>query len=132
MKRVDLKEFSVCQSCDDQPTRLVSALQRHYAVLQALALDEDEMPELKDETLPDEQGMAKSGVVNALEEFKVSVFGENYDQEGADALSSKTESDAAKKRKAIHENAAKESEQYDWAELADSGKLKDLTVVELK
>lgn len=41
-------------------TRLfLAALQRHYAVLQALALDEDEMPEIKDETLPDEEGMAR-------------------------------------------------------------------------
>lgn len=37
----------------------LAALQRHYAVLQALALDEDEMPEIKDETLPDEEGMAR-------------------------------------------------------------------------
>lgn len=36
-----------------------AALQRHYAVLQALALDEDEMPEVKDETVPDEEGMAR-------------------------------------------------------------------------
>ena len=38
---------------------LLAALQRHYAVLQALALDEDEMPEIKDETLPDQEGMAR-------------------------------------------------------------------------
>lgn len=38
---------------------LLAALQRHYAVLQALALDEDEMPEVKDETAPDEEGMAR-------------------------------------------------------------------------
>lgn len=37
----------------------ISALQRHYAVLQALALDEDEMPDVKDETLPDEEGLAR-------------------------------------------------------------------------
>lgn len=36
-----------------------SALQRHYAVLQALALEEDEIPEIKDETAPDEEGMAR-------------------------------------------------------------------------
>lgn len=36
-----------------------TALQRHYAVLQALALDEDEMPDVKDETLPDEEGFAR-------------------------------------------------------------------------
>jgi ATP-dependent DNA helicase 2 subunit 1 len=34
-------------------------LQRHYAVLQALALEEDEIPEIKDETLPDVEGLAR-------------------------------------------------------------------------
>lgn len=38
---------------------VLAALQRHYAVLQALALDEDEIPGVKDETLPDEEGMAR-------------------------------------------------------------------------
>lgn len=37
----------------------LSALQRHYAVLQALALEEDEMPEVNDETVPDEEGMSR-------------------------------------------------------------------------
>lgn len=37
----------------------LAALQRHYAVLQALALEEDETPDIKDETLPDEEGMAR-------------------------------------------------------------------------
>ncbi|KAL0322697.1 UNVERIFIED_CONTAM: ATP-dependent DNA helicase 2 subunit KU70 [Sesamum angustifolium] len=92
VKRVDLKNFSVCQFANP-------ALQRHYAVLQALALDEDEMPDTKDETLPDEEGLA---------------------------------SEASKKRKAIAENATKEYANYDWLDLADNGKLKELTVVELK
>ncbi|KAK9141103.1 hypothetical protein Scep_010784 [Stephania cephalantha] len=121
MKRIDLKDFSVCQFANP-------ALQRHYAVLQALALDEDEMPEVSDETLPDEQGMARPGVVNALEEFKISVYGENYDYEA----STKAESDAAKKRKAAAETAAMECAHYDWAELCEGGKLNGLTVVELK
>jgi ATP-dependent DNA helicase 2 subunit 1 len=34
-------------------------LQRHYAILQALALEEDELPETKDETMPDEEGMQR-------------------------------------------------------------------------
>ncbi|XP_052173907.1 ATP-dependent DNA helicase 2 subunit KU70 [Diospyros lotus] len=122
MRRVDLKDFSVCQFANP-------ALQRHYAVLQALALDEDEMPEIKDETLPDEEGMGRLGVVNALEEFKNSVYGENYDD--GDKTNEKP-SDASKKRKAIAENAVKESANYDWPDLADTGKLKDLTVPELK
>ncbi|KAI3853730.1 hypothetical protein MKW98_025247 [Papaver atlanticum] len=123
VKRVDLKDFSVCQFANP-------ALQRHYAILQALALDEDEMPELNDETLPDEQGMSRQGIIKALEEFKVSVYGENHDQEEADALFATTE--ASKKRKANAENASKESEKYNWAELAEQGKLSYLTVVDLK
>lgn len=124
MRRIDLKDFSVCQFANP-------ALQRHYAVVQALALDEDEMPEMKDETIPDEEGMARPGVVKALEEFKVSVYGENYDEENDFGANGK-ESEASRKRKAIAENAVKESSNYDWADLADNGKLKDLTVAELK
>lgn len=43
---------------------LFAALQRHYAVLQALALDEDEIPDVKDETVPDEEGMARYPIVS--------------------------------------------------------------------
>uniref|UniRef100_A0A7C9F9K8 ATP-dependent DNA helicase 2 subunit KU70 n=1 Tax=Opuntia streptacantha TaxID=393608 RepID=A0A7C9F9K8_OPUST len=119
MKRIDLKEFSVCQFSNP-------ALQKHYAALQALALEEDEMPEIKDETLPDEEGMARPGIVNALEEFKQSVYGENY-HEGDDNIGA-----ASKKRKAIADRAIQESANYDWEDLAENGKLKDLTVTELK
>ncbi|KZV52069.1 hypothetical protein F511_36064 [Dorcoceras hygrometricum] len=122
VKRVDLRQFSVCQFANP-------ALQRHYAVLQALALDEDDMPDIRDETLPDEEGMARPGIVKALEEFKLSVYGENYEEN--DVASGKT-SEASKKRKAIADNASKEYVNYDWTDLADNGKLKELTVSELK
>ncbi|TXG66694.1 hypothetical protein EZV62_007969 [Acer yangbiense] len=124
MKRIDLKDFSVCQFANP-------SLQRHYAVLQALALEEDEIPEINDETAPDEEGMARPGVVNAIEEFKLSVYGDSYDEENAHAGNGKV-SEASKKRKAVAENAVKESANYDWADLADNGKLKDMTVAELK
>ncbi|KAL7124321.1 hypothetical protein ABFS83_14G040700 [Erythranthe nasuta] len=124
MKRVDLKNFSVCQFANP-------ALQRHYAVLQALALDEDEMPDIKDETIPDEEGMARPGVVKAFEEFKLSVYGENYEQENELMDTGKT-SETSKKRKAVAEHATKEYANYDWSDLADNGKLKELTVAELK
>lgn len=123
IKRLDLKDFSVFQITNP-------ALQRHYAVLQALALEEDDIPEIKDETLPDEEGLSRPGVVRALEEFKSSVYGENYDEESELVTGKPTE--ASKKRKAHAEFAMKECENYDWGELADTGKLKDLTVVELK
>lgn len=126
LKRVDLKDFSVCQFANP-------ALQRHYAILEALALGDDEMPETADETVPDEEGMARPVVVNALEDYKVSVYGENHDQEEAENNAAKsTISDAAKKRKAIVETAVQECANYEWADLADNGKLKDLTVTELK
>ncbi|KAI3459721.1 hypothetical protein Pfo_016384 [Paulownia fortunei] len=124
VKRVDLKNFSVCQFANP-------ALQRHYAVLQALALDEDEMPDIKDETLPDEEGLARPGIVKALEEFKLSAYGENFEQEN-DLMDSEKTSEASKKRKAIADNATKEYTNYDWSDLADNGKLKELTVAELK
>ncbi|KAG9447442.1 hypothetical protein H6P81_013570 [Aristolochia fimbriata] len=124
LKRVDLKDFSVCQFSNP-------ALQRHYALLEAFALGEDEMPQTVDETLPDEEGMSRPGIVKAVEEFKTAVYGENYDQEEAEKAKS-SGSDASKKRKAAAEHAAKESSRYNWDELVDSGKLKDLTVVELK
>lgn len=124
VRRVDLKDFSVCQFANP-------ALQRHYAVLQALALDEDEMPEIKDETVPDEEGMNRPGIIKALEEFKGCVYGEDYDEE-RDLTTKGKVSEASRKRKAIAENAMKEFANYDWPELAVEGKLKDLTVAELK
>uniref|UniRef100_A0A0D9WWA1 ATP-dependent DNA helicase 2 subunit KU70 n=1 Tax=Leersia perrieri TaxID=77586 RepID=A0A0D9WWA1_9ORYZ len=117
------ENFSVCQFANP-------ALQRHYGILEALALGEDEMPDVKDETLPDEEGLARPGVLKAIEEFKASVYGENYDQEEAEAAAAKA--GASKKRKAASDAAEQKSAAYNWAELADAGKLKDMTVVELK
>ncbi|XP_021804842.1 ATP-dependent DNA helicase 2 subunit KU70 isoform X2 [Prunus avium] len=124
IKRFDLKDFSVFQFANP-------ALQRHYAVLQALALEEDEIPEIKDETVPDEEGMSRPAFVSALEEFKQSVYGDNYEEEN-DAVGNGKASETSKKRKAVSENAVKESGNYDWVDLADNGKLKDLTVTQLK
>ena len=45
------------------------ALQRHYAALQALALDKDELEETDDYVVPDDEGMAKfRDVIDAFEE----------------------------------------------------------------
>ncbi|KAJ3705585.1 hypothetical protein LUZ61_009290 [Rhynchospora tenuis] len=125
IKRIDLKDFSVCQFANP-------ALQRHYGALQVFALGEDEMPDIKDETLPDEDGLSRPGVVKAIEEFKTAVYGENYNEEEEEKTAGGAHADAARKRKAIAEKAAEESKSYDWAVLADKGKLKELTVVELK
>ncbi|KAG8375963.1 hypothetical protein BUALT_Bualt09G0013800 [Buddleja alternifolia] len=126
---------SKTQECPEEATRapvleVKASLQRHYAVLQALALDEDEMPDIKDETLPDEQGLARPGIVKALEEFQISIYGENLEQENE--LDSDKTRGTSNKRKTIADNATKEYANYDWADLADNGKLKELTVPELK
>lgn len=65
----------------------------------------------------------RPGVVGALEEFKCSVYGDNYDEESELARNGK-ESETSKKRKAIAENAVKEAATYDWSELADTGQVK--------
>ncbi|GJN10072.1 hypothetical protein PR202_ga28133 [Eleusine coracana subsp. coracana] len=87
--------------------------------------------------------IANPGVVKTIEEFKASVYGDYHDQEEADAAATKaSRGEASKKRKAITDAASQKSAAYDWAELADNGKvsnrllslekLKDMTVVELK
>lgn len=62
----------------------------------------------------------RPGVVKVIEEFKLSVYGDNYDEESAVGNASET----TKKRKAATENAVKENANYDWADLADNGKVK--------
>lgn len=109
VKRVDLRDFSVCQFANP-------AIQSHYAVVQALALDEDEMPEIHDETLPDEEGMSRPGIAKAMEEFKVSVYGENYDEEEENKGNVK----GVRKRK-TEEAAVNKAAYYDWSKLADDG-----------
>ncbi|CAH2037265.1 unnamed protein product [Thlaspi arvense] len=116
MRRLELKDFSVSQFANP-------ALQRHYAILQAIALDEDELRETKDETLPDEEGMKRPGVVKAIEEFKQSIYGDDSGEESDSGAK-----DKSRKRKAGVADAGN----YDYIELANTGKLKDLTVVELK
>lgn len=58
-------------------------------------------------------------MVRASEEFKTAVYGDNYDEENE--IGKPTE--ASKKRKAMVEFAIKECKQYDWGELADTGKV---------
>lgn len=64
----------------------------------------------------------RPGIARALEDFKLSVYGENHDQEEADKTSSKScAGEATKKRKA---NAEAAVGSYSWAKLADEGKVR--------
>ncbi|KAH8945077.1 hypothetical protein BDL97_12G020900 [Sphagnum fallax] len=109
------------------------AMQRHYAILQAIALEQEEesLLEATDTTLPDSKGIMRA--TSAVQAFKDAVYGPQHDQEEADAAAERAKgSIASQKRKAAAEVACKEAQNYDWGELADTGKLKDLTVPELK
>ncbi|KAG8100464.1 hypothetical protein GUJ93_ZPchr0013g35322 [Zizania palustris] len=88
------------------------------------------LPDHPSKCLASEYFVSGPGVVKAIDEFKASVYGENYDLDESEAAAAKA--GASKKRKASTDAAAQKSAAYDWAELADTGKLKDMTVVELK
>ena len=62
----------------------------------------------------------RPAVVKAIEEAKLSFYGDNYDEE-SDHLGKEKVGEASRKRKEIAENAAKD---YDWADLADNGQVK--------
>lgn len=64
--------------------------------------------------------MHRPTVAKAIEEFKLSVYGDNYDEE-SEHLGKEKVGEASRKRKAVAENAAKD---YDWADLANNGKVK--------
>lgn len=126
LKRIDLKDFSPAHYANP-------ALQRHYAILEAVALLEDELPDPMDETMPPEEQMQKPAISQAVKEFKDSVYGPDHDLQEEEAAAEKLKGSAAsQKRKAAEEVAAKDYEKYDWSELADAGKLKELTISELK
>jgi ATP-dependent DNA helicase 2 subunit 1 len=59
-----------------------------------------------------------------VQAFKDAVYGPQHDQEEADAAAERAKgSIASQKRKAAAEVACKESQNYDWGELADTGKV---------
>ena len=60
----------------------------------------------------------RPAVVKAIEEFKLFVYRDNYDEE-SDNLGKEKVGKASRERKAIAENAAKEYAIYDWADLAE-------------
>ncbi|XP_024517551.1 ATP-dependent DNA helicase 2 subunit KU70 [Selaginella moellendorffii] len=126
IKKLHLREFTVYDIQNP-------ALQRHYSNLQALGLQEDTVEEVEDCTLPDEEGMKRPSIVAVVQAFKDTVYGADHDQEEAAAEAERAKgSVTAQKRKAAAEVATKESEKYNWRQLALDGELKKLTVVELK
>lgn len=85
------------------------ALQRHHGILEALALGEDAMPDIKDETLPDEEGLARPAIARTIEDFKISVYGENHDLEEANSKAKKSATSEASKKQEAEAEAAIQS-----------------------
>lgn len=57
--------------------------------------------------------------------FKNGVFGENYEAEEAESAAAKERGSAAtQKRKAAAELATTEAQEYNWGQLADTGKVR--------
>eukprot|EP00850_Spirogloea_muscicola_P010017 SM000057S18447 [mRNA] locus=s57:676613:688225:- [translate_table: standard] len=123
IRRIELKDFSPDQISNP-------SLQHHFAIIEALALDEDEAREVKDETLPDEKSLERPAVRAAVQAFKDAAYGENHDAEEAEKEYAKGAS--ARKRQATAEAAVEAARDFDWPELAEQGKLQELTAEQLK
>lgn len=126
IKKLHLKNFSVADYPDP-------ALQNQYSILQTVALEQDEenLPKIEDFTVPDTKVIERADFFVKI--FKNGVFGEHHDEEEREAAAAKERGSAAtQKRKAAADLASTEAQEYNWAQLADTGKLKDLTTEQLK
>ncbi|CAL5220319.1 g2309 [Coccomyxa viridis] len=103
-------------------------LQRHYQVLEALALAETP-PDVEDSLKPDHEWML-STANDELESFRNSVYGANHNEPGIGKKSAST----PKKRPAPEDDPALKDAlaQHDYKALAASGKLGKLKVDDLK
>lgn len=112
-------------------------LQRHYAVLQALALDED-LPEDQDEVdnqttafQPDLDGMAKFEPI--MREFKEAVEDSITEEDRQMyAVVSKKRKGTSAESAAKRAKAAEDALTYDWAEMAANGELAKKTMPIMK
>lgn len=118
-------------------------LQKHYAAIQALALDEEvlEFDEKKDSTLPDVKGFEQDEINDAITKFRDKCGGELIDA----STSAKRKSSAVTGRKSTTKKLAKSKagdsneadaletfDKEEWAALATSNAIQKKTVVQLK
>ncbi|CAH0476765.1 unnamed protein product [Peronospora belbahrii] len=115
-------------------------LQKHYAAIQALALDEEvlEFNEQKDTTLPDAEGFGQDEVKDAIANFRKICGGELLDA----STNAKRKSPALGRRKATTKKLVKcnlgkpEAEETfdkeEWADLVASDMIQKKTVIQLK
>ncbi|KAG7395792.1 X-ray repair cross-complementing protein 6 [Phytophthora boehmeriae] len=117
-------------------------LQKHYAAIQALALDEEvlEFDESKDTTLPDAEGFGQGEVKDAITSFRDACGAELLD-----VSNSKRKSSTSGSRKTTTKKSAKDKQgtaekpvaeetfdKEEWAALAASNAIQKKTVPQLK
>eukprot|EP00271_Cylindrocystis_brebissonii_P013166 TRINITY_DN32781_c0_g1_i1.p1 TRINITY_DN32781_c0_g1~~TRINITY_DN32781_c0_g1_i1.p1 ORF type:complete len:644 (+),score=134.74 TRINITY_DN32781_c0_g1_i1:202-2133(+) len=110
------------------------ALQAHYAVLQAQALDEQELLQEEDVTMPNYERLSGPAESLALVQFKAEVYGADYDaNEGMKAAASAQKAvemeHKTKKRKADADDAASG---INWQRLVMDNELQSVTSDNLK
>ncbi|KAL3662452.1 hypothetical protein V7S43_012310 [Phytophthora oleae] len=123
------------------PTFENPELQKHYAAIQALALDQEslEFDEKKDSTLPDAEGFGQDDVKDAITKFREVCGGELINASTA----TKRKPSASGGRRTTTKKLAKgsssgkpaEEETFDkteWAALVASGAIKKKTVAQLR
>lgn len=114
------------------------SLQKHYANLQALALDRDAEEEIVDYVQPDEEGMQKFS--HLMQQFKQELFPENYDPQPKKTPGKKRAredddmgddpSGPPKKRQKTSNSVSIDG--IDWKALAEAGTLGSLSMAHLK
>ncbi|KAG7388283.1 X-ray repair cross-complementing protein 6 [Phytophthora pseudosyringae] len=115
-------------------------LQKHYAAIQALALDEDELEfdEKKDTTLPDAEGFGQDEVKDAITSFREACGGElidastNAKRKSSASGGRKTTTKKTAKAKAGKPAAAETFDKEEWAALVASNAIQKKTVAQLK
>uniref|UniRef100_A0AAV1U322 SAP domain-containing protein n=1 Tax=Peronospora matthiolae TaxID=2874970 RepID=A0AAV1U322_9STRA len=115
-------------------------LQKHYAAIQALALDEDELEfdDKHDTTLPDAEGFSQGEVKGAIADFREVCGGELIDA----STNAKRKSSISGGRKATRKKSVKRGsgqpeaeetfDREEWAALVTSDAIQKKTVAQLK
>ncbi|KAG6582791.1 putative ATP-dependent DNA helicase 2 subunit [Phytophthora cinnamomi] len=115
-------------------------LQKHYAAIQALALDEEvlEFDETKDTTLPDTEGFGQEEVKDAIAAFREVCGGElidasnNAKRKSSSSGGRKTTTKKSAKAKAGKPEAEETFDKEEWAALVASNAIQKKTIPQLK
>jgi ATP-dependent DNA helicase 2 subunit 1 len=107
------------------------ALQKHYTVVQAIALEEDMPEEVEDSLQPDTEGMIKHSQL--FENFnELALLNQQNDSAAPSNKRKLGEDNEPTVKKLKQEEAEAEFDKFDWRKEIDSGTIKKLTINDLK